>query len=198
MKKFSNLTGQKIGKEELPKIDKSIEEKNIFKSKINNLLDNLLSVQIYGPVNRYQVAGTLKVAGKEMFIEALMDMLDEYAIGDKIKLLESLKSETRDWTMLDNKVNEMETLLEKITDSKLVRHRENIKSIYNRYKDDSNLLLEQIEKSAQRLKSADTAYWRSIAAENMASETEYPNKIMKEIAKIYGFRSQQLGPRITK
>jgi len=92
----------------------------------------------------------------------------------------------------------MESVLEKITDSKLVKHREVIKSLYKRYKDDRDLLLQQVEKSAQKIKNANIAHWRSIAAENMASEEEYPNKLMKEMAKIYGFRAQQLGPRITK
>lgn len=198
MKKFSNITNQKVGEQKPIKLDKSIEERNIFKSKVHVLLDNLLTVQMYGPITRYHVAGSMKVAGKEMFIEALMDMLEEHNIQGKIKLLESLKGETTDWEMLDNKVTEMESLLEKISDSKLVKHRENIKAIYNRYKDDKELLIQQVEKSAQKIKNVNTAHWRSIAAENMASEAEYPNKLMKDIAKIYGFRAQQLGPRIAK
>ena len=198
MKKFSNITGQKVGQQPEIKIDKVVEEKNQFKSMVRNLLDNYLSVQMYGPITRYHVAGTMKVSGQEMFIEALMDMLEEHNIQGKIKLLEGLKSETTDWVVLDNKVNEMETLLERITDSKLVKHREVVKSLYKRYKDDKDLLIQQVEKSAQKIKNANTAHWRSIAAENMASEDEYPSKLMKDIAKIYGFRAQQLGPRITK
>jgi hypothetical protein len=198
MKKFSNITNQKVGEQKPIKIDKSVEESKLFRAKVHNLLDNLLTVQMYGPITRYHVAGSMKVAGKEMFIEALMDMLEEHNIQGKIKLLESLKGETTDWKMLDNKVTEMESLLEKISDSKLVRYRENIKSLYNRYKDDKDLLLQQVEKSAQKIKNVNTAYWRSVAAENMASESEYPSKLMKDIARIYSFRAQQLGPRITK
>jgi hypothetical protein len=198
MKKFSNITGEKVGQQPEVKFDKVVEEKNQFKSVVRSLLDNFLSVQIYGPITRYHVAGTMKVTGQEMFIEALMDMLEEYNIQGKIKLLEGLKSETTDWQVIDGKVNEMESLLEKITDSKLVKHREVIKSLYKRYKDDKDLLIQQVEKSAQKIKNANIAHWRSIAAENMASESEYPNKLMKDIAKIYGFRAQQLGPRITK
>lgn len=198
MKKFSNITGQKVGQQPEVKFDKVTEEKNQFKSMVHSLLDNFLTVQMYGPITRYHVAGSMKVAGKEMFIEALMDMLEEHNIQGKIKLLESLKNETSDWQVIDGKVNEMETLLEKITDSKLVSHREFVKSLYNKYKDDKDLLLQQVEKSAQKVKNVNTAHWRAVAAENMASESEYPNKIMKDIAKIYNFRVQQLGPRITK
>lgn len=198
MKKFSNITGQKVGQQPEVKFDKVVEEKNHFKSVVRNLLDNFLSVQMYGPITRYHVAGTMKVSGQEMFIEALMDMLEEHNIQGKIKLLESLKKETNDWQLIDNKVGEMETLLERITDSKLVKYREAIKSLYNKYKDDKNLLIEQVERSAQKIKNVNTAHWRAVAAENMASENEYPNKIMKDIARIYNFRVQQLGPRITK
>jgi len=87
MKKFSNITGQKVGQQPEIKFDKVTEEKNQFKLMIHNLLDNFLTVQMYGPITRYHVAGTMKVAGQEMFIEALMDMLEEYNIQGKIKLL---------------------------------------------------------------------------------------------------------------
>ncbi len=54
MKKFSNITGQKVPQE--PKSEVKITEADIFKSKVMNLLDDFLRVQIYGPITRYHVS----------------------------------------------------------------------------------------------------------------------------------------------
>ena len=91
MKKFSNITGEKVT-EQKP-VEVKITESDLLKVGVLKLMDNFLRIQFYGPVTRYQVAGTAKVAGKELFVEALLDMLDEFSSKEKVKLLESMKSE---------------------------------------------------------------------------------------------------------
>ena len=92
MKKFSKLTNQKVTEE--PKVEtKKIDEGEIIKYKMIDLMDKFLSIQTYGPVDRHQRAGLIKIMGKEMLAEAISDMLIDISNKDKTKLLESLKSE---------------------------------------------------------------------------------------------------------
>jgi hypothetical protein len=191
MKKFSNITNQKVGVENTDQ--NKLTETDIFKYKVSCLMDDLLKVEMYGPVTRYSVAGTMKVAGKEMFVDALLDMLNEFSTNDKIKMLEGLKSKSKDWELIDESIDEMNLVLEKISDGKLIKYREFIKSFYKRYKNDKQLLIKELEKNINKLKNPITAYWRGIAAESMASEKEYPNNLMKEISQMYHFKAKQLG-----
>lgn len=59
IKKFSNITGQKVG--ESPKVaDVKLNEEELFKAKIMNLMDQLLTIRTYGAVDRYQRVVILK------------------------------------------------------------------------------------------------------------------------------------------
>ena len=90
MKKFSNISNVKVSEE--PKVEvKQLNEEEMFKAKVMNLMEQLLSVRTYGPVDRYLRAGNIKVAGKEMFLEALMDLLKDKSSKEEKKILESLK-----------------------------------------------------------------------------------------------------------
>ena len=113
MKKFSNITNQKVGQE--PKIEVKLNEEDLFKVKILNLMDQLLTIRTYGPVDKHQRAGLIKIAGKEMFLEALLGLFSDKTLKEQAKLLESLKSEVRDWEMIDVKINDVNT---KISESK--------------------------------------------------------------------------------
>ena len=94
MKKFSNITNQTVGQE--PKVDTTkIDEATVFKVRVMNLMEQFLSIQTYGPVDRYLRAGSITIKGKELFAEALLSLLDEKTIKEQTKLLEGLKSEIR-------------------------------------------------------------------------------------------------------
>lgn len=186
MKKFSKITGEKVS--EKP-IEKQKNEADTIKYSIMGLMDNYLGVKFYGPVTRYQVAGTAKVSGKEMFLGALLDLLEEYSSKEKVKILESLKSDISDWELIDNKVSELKNHINKISESKLVNHREKIRSLYNRYKSDEKMLMEQVDKSISKIKNGETAYLKSIAAETLISESI----LMKQISQKYLSKSKELG-----
>ena len=86
MKKFSNITNQSIGQE--PKIDTTkVDESTLFKVKVMNLMNQFLSIQTYGPVDRYLRAGSIKIKGQELFTEALISLFDEKTIKEQTKLL---------------------------------------------------------------------------------------------------------------
>ena len=185
MKKFSNITGQKVAEE--PKIEIKITEADIFKSKVMTLMDDFLKVQMYGPITRYHVAGTMKVTGKELFLEALMDLLDTKSNVDNIKLLESLKSKISDWQVIDETID---TIASQPTG--LYKHRSVIKSLYNKYKSDTNLLIEQTEKSANKIKSSDNVFLRYKACESLLNDSEFNKDLIQKMSEKYLNRLNQL------
>jgi len=178
MKKFSKVTNQKIGED--PKIEIKINEEDIFKAKVFRLMDDFLKVQMYGPITRYHVAGTMKVTGKELFLEALMDLLSDVSNKGKISLLESLKFKIKDWETIDQVINEINS--EPIN---LHTHRLKIKSLYNKYKSDYSLLVKEAEKSANRIKNPNTLLLRYKACEQLLHDTSYNSEIMKKISEQY-------------
>lgn len=105
MKKFSNITGQKVS--EKPKVVEQVDERKVLKVKMMKLMEQLLSVQTYGPVDRYLRAGAITIKGQELLAEALMQLLDEGSIKEQTKLLESLKAEVKDWQAIDTKIEEL-------------------------------------------------------------------------------------------
>lgn len=136
MKKFSSINKIKIDKEKPIKQEQSdpIDE---LRSKLHNIMDQLLSVRTYGPVSRYHTAGTMKVEGKEMAIAAIIDMLSETENKKSIKLLESMKIEMRDHDVIDNKI-EMLKKENEFLDEKTFNIRTRLKKLSERYKDDSD------------------------------------------------------------
>jgi len=108
MDKFSKVVGQKIGIE--PKMRKSKEASRIeiFKAHVNSLLDDFITIRYYGSARRDILLDTSKITGKEQFIDALLDFLINFNLDEKIKLLESLKSESRDWKVIDKKISDLE------------------------------------------------------------------------------------------
>ena len=178
MKKFSNITGQKVPLE--PKSDVKITEADVFKSKVISLMDDLLRVQMYGPITRYHVAGTMKVAGKELFVEALMDLLDSKSNTEKIKLLESLKSKIKDWQVIDETIESIST-----QPDGLYRHKKIVQSLYAKYSQDSELLIEQTQKSAEKINTVGNVYLRLKACESLFNNSDFNTEVLKQMAQKY-------------
>ena len=189
MKKFSKITGEKISDQ--PKIiEKKITEKDMLMFGIKKLMDNYLAVQMYGPITRYHVAGTMKVVGKEIFLEALMNLLEESNTKEGIKLLESLKLESKNWEFLDNKIDELNNIAKNISDGKLVPHKEKIKKLYNRYRNSE--LIPQFEKSISKINNSKTAYERGLAAKSLTLDPDFNSNFMEEISNRYFNRAIEL------
>lgn len=184
MKKFSNITGEKISQE--PKVEIKINEEDVFKSKVMRLMDDFLKVQMYGPITRYHVAGTMKVSGKELFLEALMDLLNDKSNKDITKVLESLKSEIKDWKAIDEKIEEVNS--EKSTHI----YRNKIKQLYNKYKSDSELLFENIDKSITKLNDKESLISRIKACESLIEDINYNTDIIQKISEKYKNRLNEI------
>lgn len=191
MKKFSKITGAKIGQEPTPKGVKSVNEEEVFRTKVYNLLDELLKVTTYGPIGRYQSAGAIKIGGKELFVEALMDLLTTDKLREEVKLLESLKSDISNWEAIDSKIDEKLAQIEELTNKdKFAPHRERLKFIFEKYSDEE-LVMEMIDLSCKKIDSLEVAKVRAEAANQLIKEG-MPKELFSKIAGKYLTRAEEL------
>ncbi len=192
MKKFSKISNTKVS-EEPKQVEVKINEEDLFKGKVLNLLDQLLSVRTYGPIDRYLRAGNIKIAGKEMFLEALMNLLKDKSSKEEKKILESLKSYVTDWETIDSKIDEIDQRIsESEVKDKLISHRNKLQSLYNNYSQDEEMLMNMVQESCNKINDKDTAYLRGLTAEYMANEGKYPKELFTKISEKFKERSQQL------
>jgi hypothetical protein len=191
MKKFSKITNQKIGEMPIKEVKKPSNE-DIFKIEVLSLLEKFLCVRTHGPIDRYSRAGNIDIVGKEHFVEALINLLSEKTLKDQSKLLEGLKSELKDWSIIDRKIEEFSKKIENIPSNKLINQQKKILSIYENYKDDEELLLIQINKYSNKLTSYESALERANVAEQIAKSNDCSKEIFEKIANIYYKKSEEL------
>jgi hypothetical protein len=182
MKKFSNITNLTVGKK--PVIQVKLDESSVFKSKVLNLLEQYLTVAHYGPTDRYYQAGTVKISGQELFTEALLSLLDEKTIKAQTKLLESLKSEIKDWDIIDNRID--------ILNSNIIgnKFKTNYKvtQLLEKYGDDDDVLLLILEEQVKKITNLETLklYSESFGVSKLKKDT------LLRISDIYKKRISQL------
>jgi hypothetical protein len=190
MKKFSNISGQKITEEPKPEV-KKINEQDLIKHKILELMEQFLVIRSYGPVDRHQRAGLIQIAGKEVFLEAIMNLFNTKSLKEQTKLLESLKSEITNWELLDNKVNEFSNKMTYYENSnQILIQKQNVLKLYNKYKDDSDFLLKMVDESCKKIKTSDIAEVRAISSEQLYLESK--NEIFKLMANKFNTRLNQI------
>jgi hypothetical protein len=193
MKKFSNISNVKVSEE--PKVEvKQLNEEEMFKSKVMNLMEQLLSVRTYGPIDRYLRAGNIKVAGKEMFLEALMDLLKDKSSKEEKRILESLKSTLSDWEAIDSKIDEVnQKISENKEKDKMIPHRNKLNSLYNNYGTDEEMFMSMVQEACNKITNAESAYLRGLTAEYMANEGRYPKELFTKVSELFKEKSKQLG-----
>jgi DNA helicase IV len=196
MKKFSSISGQKVNEEPKVEASKELNELMILKAGIIKLMDNLLTIQTYGSTRRDIIQNNVKITGKEMFAEALIDFLGDKSLNDQIKALESLKSESRDWQSIDNKVNDLHNeISEKLTLSDNVNQIKKIKTFLETYGSDERFD-SILETYTNRVKNGKEAYLRSLTANKMASDANYTNYSKDKLSRIsdrFLNRAKELG-----
>lgn len=181
MKKFSKITNQKINEE--PKVEKTINEADILKSKVMNLMDNLLTIRTHGPISRYYDAGSVKIAGKEMLAEAILDMLTEKSTDDKTKLLESLKSQIKDWEVIDNQIEYLNSGNKPSLSSK-----NKFSQLLEMYSEDEELFTEVLESTVNRINVVKTLEDYS----TLTTESKLSEETKSKISEIYSNRIKQI------
>jgi hypothetical protein len=172
MKKFSKISNNKVGEE--PKSENKIDESSILKIKMINLMDKLLKIQSYGSVDNRFLSGSVKIQGKEILAEALLDLLSEKSIEDQTKVLEGLKNKIRDWETIDGEIESIKksnvSLNNKIKFSKILE----------KYQDEETLLV-FLESKIPNIKDQKTLidYKELTSKSNLSKETK--EKIIKMI-----------------
>jgi hypothetical protein len=144
-------------------------------------MDQILSIRTYGPVDRYQRAGLIKVAGKEMLVEAILDLLSEKSVKDQTKVLEGLKSELRDWEVIDAKIESLNK------EKTLLSNRNKFKSLLESYTD-NDLLLKVVENDVDKIKKEKTL----TDYIQLTTESKLDSKTKIELVNIYSNRLNQL------
>ena len=196
MNKFSKISGQKVN--EMPKLIKSPEEMELEQIKFGlmKLLDNTLTIRSYGSTRKNILEDTVKIAGKEMFIEALIDFMSDKNYKEQIKLLESMKGDTKDWQAIDEKISDIHGKIQNVrnltTNTNQVKK---IKMFLETYGEDERFE-SLLESYVSKLTDGKEAYSASNLVKEMMKNSKfsiYPKKQLEQIAKQYLIRATQLG-----
>ena len=196
MDKFIKISNLKVN--ELPKLIKSKEESQLEEIKYDllKLLDNCLTIRAYGSARRNILDDTVKIAGKEMFIEALIDYMSEKYINEQILVLESLKSNSKDWQSIDNKINELN---ESIANIRILKVNGNfvkkIKMFLETYSEDE-MFETVLENYVSKIQSGEEAIQTSNLVSEMIKNPKfsiYPKRQLNQVQKQYLIRATQLG-----
>jgi hypothetical protein len=186
MKKFSNISGSQVGEESKEEV--KINEEDLFKLRVLNLMEQLLTIRTYGPVDRYLRAGSIKISGKELFLEALMDILKDKSVKDEKAILESLKSSINDWETIDNKIEEANQKVSK--SDKMSRNK--IRSLFSLYGHDEELLINMVGESCNKITKHEIAQLRAITAESMINDSKLSKDLLKKVSEKFNQRAQEL------
>lgn len=111
-KKFSGISKHEVASEPIRVENKKEDSLKYLKFQLLDLMnDNLRIVSLGGA--RKNILPHVKIDGKELFVDALIDFLSTKEFKDKISALESLKSESYDWASIDRKVISIKESLDK-------------------------------------------------------------------------------------
>jgi hypothetical protein len=178
MKKFSKITKQPIGEPISQK--PTVDESKILKNKMLILMDRFLTLETYGSVDNRFMNGKVKIKGKEMLIEALIDLMRNKDSMSNIKMLESLKTKISDWNIIDGEID-------KLTNTPSIENRIKFKNILERWGDDRETLLMIIENKSNKLDIGSINDYTSIVKESNLSDD-----VKENIIEIYHNRIKQL------
>lgn len=193
MQKFSNITGITIPQEPVIEMSKEEKEYREMKMGILNLIDNYLSIRSYGTPRQELVENNVKIDGKEMFAEALIDLIKGESKKENIKVLESLKSETGDWLVLENKIDQLSDEINFMSKSETKLRKKNIKLFLETYSDDQSFDL-MLEKYLSRILNPKEAFERAKVSQSMIGKSNnYKlNQKLKKMSDGLYKRSKQL------
>lgn len=196
MNKFSNISGEKVNEPAKTTIIKEDKELMAIKAGMMKLIDNLLTIQANGSARRNILIDNVKIIGKEMLVEALIDLLSDKSLNDQVKALESLKNTNRDWQSIDEKVNDINNKIDdKLFLNRNINYIKKIKSFLEMYENDEKFEY-MLEIYTNRIKDGKEAYNRSLISNKMANDNNYnmhsKDKLMK-ISEKFLLASKKLG-----
>jgi hypothetical protein len=143
-------------------------------------MDSFLTVRMYGPVDNHQRAGLIKISGKELVVEAILDLLTEKSSKEQTKLLESLKNEVGDWEVIDSKIDFINR------EKALFKSRKRFNTLLENYTNES--LIEKVQLDINKITKQRTL--RDYI--QLTQESKLDNDIKNNLVKIYTDRLNQL------
>lgn len=165
MKKFSKISGEQVTEEPKVQVSEKQNELNEFKHQIMKLMDDFLAIQSYGSA-RPEIMIPTRIVGKELFVEALTDLLSQKSNDKSIEILESLKSISNDWKSIDEKIDSIKS------DKKDIKEISKITSLIEKYNDEGSLKL-YLERYVKRI-SPERAIEKSKVSQKLYEETKNP------------------------
>ncbi len=207
MKKFSIISGSKVGQipegQEFNGVQNNVDS---LRENIDILIDEYLKIGFYGPYTTEHFQQTSKIEGREVFIDALLGLLKEKEIKEQIKVLESLKTDIRDWKAIDEKIDSLSIVLERQTAGDTAKHKKRIEDLLK--KEDP---IEMAKIQASKITDGEKAHYRYLMAKSMKDLSSMESllkklkrdkvertksqvvKMLDEIASIFKFKADQLG-----
>lgn len=179
MKKFSKLTNQSINEE--PKVEVKIDEAQVLKYKMIDLMNRFLSLRTYGPVDNRFLAGKVKIEGKEMLAEALFDLFSDKSSKEQAKVLEGLKSKINDWETIDKEIEEFNKRKPSL------KSKMKFKSILEKWSSDADTLLMYVESNINKMDIDTLNDYISLVSESNLDEN-----LKLDLIKKYSERINQL------
>lgn len=193
MKKFSNMTGEKVSVEPKVEINKEVLERQMMKSGIMKLMDNLLRIQSNGGARTELLESSIRITGKEIFAEALVDLFGTKAASEQIKALESLKSVSGDWEAIDSRIDE---ILERNDRSVYENNPEKLRKIESFLETygKSEIIGDVLENHVSRITDPESAEKSSLLASKMSRDEKYirHQDILKIMSEKYSNRASEL------
>jgi hypothetical protein len=191
MLKFSNIT---VSNESANQASKEVKELEELKYAILGLMDQTLTIKTYGA--SYENIMPQVIDGKEMFVEALLDILSKKENTKSISHLESLKTTNKDWKSIDDKINEVlneNSKLKFLSDNDV--YLKKVKDFLDKYamSEDFDTFLEQ---QVIKVDDYEGALKRSEVASHMLESetytTKYPKNRIKSIVNKFAYRAKML------
>jgi hypothetical protein len=158
MKKFSKINNIKVINEPIENIEESLESK--LKKTLISIMDKTLKIQSYGSVDNRFLSGSVKVDGKELLAEAIIDFFNDLSNNKDVTVLENLKNKVKDWETIDKEIEFIKAKKQNYL------NRFKITKILERYKYDKDLLTIILKNKI-----------------NISTDTDFKNHIIEELKK---------------
>jgi hypothetical protein len=191
MKKFSKIAKVKVAKEPKPVVkDKTNLES--FSEKVQFLMDQFLTIQTYGPIDRYQRAGNIKIKGKDLFLESLIKLIESNKGKDSISILESLKEQSKDWKSIDNKIDSIkENKFDIVKESDFIKYKEGVSKFLSKYSTDDELCLLAVKENVSIMKNKEVITNKYLACKSLKEENKFTS-VIDNVIEIYESKISKL------
>lgn len=180
MKKFSSISNYSVPSEPKVQVNKEENKLQSLKSKLVNLMNDLLKIQGSGAARTELVNSAITISGKESLADAIIDLIINEHGTEKIKLLESLKLEMNDWYLLDNKIEQInqQTVSEKNAKTGNIERR--LVAFLELYGDETDFEL-HTEMLANRFNKSSDIKDRILVAESLVNRKKLNRKQTEQI-----------------